>query len=113
MSHIARLNPDGTLDAAFNPGLGANDTVFSLALQSDNRIVVGGEFTRFSGVSRNRITRLNPDGTVDPTINFGTGANDFVAAIVMPSSLPLCIETPQRKQSQICESDLTPRGPSQ
>ena len=63
--------------------LGANDAVFSIALQSDNRIILGGEFTHCSGVTRNRITRLNPDGTVDPTINFGTGANNFVAAIVV------------------------------
>ena len=82
-SHIARLNANGTVDTSFNAGLGANDAVFSIALQADTRIVVGGEFTSFSGVTRNRITRLNPDGTVDPSINFGTGANNFVAAIAI------------------------------
>ena len=82
-NHIARLNTDGSIDATFTPGLGANDAVFSISLQSNNRIVVGGEFTLFSGVTRNRITRLNPDGTVDPSINFGTGANGFVAASVL------------------------------
>ena len=82
-NHIARLNPDGSTDASFMPGLGANDAVFSISLQSDNRIVVGGEFTIASGVTRSRITRLNPDGTVDPSINFGTGANGFVAAAVI------------------------------
>jgi len=82
-SHIARLTPTGLPDATFTPGLGANDAVFSIALQSDNRIILGGEFTHASGVTRNRITRLNPDGTVDPTINFGTGANNFVAAMVV------------------------------
>ena len=81
--HIARLNANGTVDTSFNAGLGANDAVFSIALQADTRIVVGGEFTSFSGVTRNRITRLNPDGTVDPSINFGTGANNFVAAIAI------------------------------
>ncbi|MDR3456204.1 MAG: Calx-beta domain-containing protein [Verrucomicrobiae bacterium] len=82
-SHIARLTSGGAVDATFTPGLGANDAVFSIALQSDNRIILGGEFTHCSGVTRNRITRLNPDGTVDPTINFGTGANNFVAAMVI------------------------------
>jgi hypothetical protein len=52
-------------------------------LQPDNRIVAGGNFTRASGVSRGRITRLMPDGTVDPTINFGSGANNFVAAVAI------------------------------
>ena len=52
-------------------------------MQTDGRILLGGQFTRCSGVTRSRVTRLNPDGTVDPTINFGAGANDFVAAIAV------------------------------
>ena len=82
-SHIARLTTSGGVDGAFTPGLGANDAVFSIAIQSDTRIVLGGQFSQCSGVTRSRITRLNPDGTVDPTINFGTGANNFIAAVVI------------------------------
>lgn len=82
-NHIARLNTDGSLDTTFQPGVGANSSVLTIGLQTDGRIVVGGEFTLFSGVTRNRITRLNPNGTVDPTINFGAGANDFVAALLV------------------------------
>ena len=81
MNHIARLNPDGSLDASFNPGVGANNTVETLALDSQGRILLGGEFTTASGVTRNGLTRLNSDGTVDPTINFGAGANGYVRAI--------------------------------
>lgn len=80
---LARLREDGSVDATFDPGLGANDTVWTLALQPDQRIVVGGAFTRCSGVTRGGITRLNPDGTVDPTINFGAGADAFVAALLL------------------------------
>ena len=83
LNHIARLNADGSVDGTFTPGVGASDAVFSIALQADTRIVLGGEFITCSGVNRGRITRLNPDGTVDPTINFGTGANNFVAAIAI------------------------------
>ena len=83
LSRLARLNGDGSVDNSFLVGAGANDTVFALTLQADNRIVVGGGFTRASGVSRNRITRLMPNGTVDPTINFGAGANNFVATIAV------------------------------
>ena len=83
-NHIARLNSaDGSPDSTFTPGFGANDAVFSIALQTDSRIVVGGQFTQANGVTRNRITRLNPDGTVDPTINFGAGADSSVAAVVV------------------------------
>ena len=83
LNRIARLNNDGSVDGSFTSGLGANDTVLSIALQTDTRIVLGGQFTQCSGVTRSRITRLNPDGTVDPTINFGTGADGFVAAIAI------------------------------
>ncbi len=88
INRIARLLPDGSLDTAtFNVGEGANDTVNSITIQPDTRIVLGGQFSRCSGVSRNHITRLNNDGTVDSGINFGTGANDFVAAtLVQPDT---------------------------
>lgn len=86
-NHLARLNrADGSPDSTFNPGLGADDAVFAIALQTDGRMVLGGEFTRFSGVTRNRVTRLNPDGTVDPTINFGAGADAFVGAVAIEES---------------------------
>jgi len=80
---IARLNRNGSVDSTFQGGVGANDLVYTLALQPDNRIIVGGGFTRASGTTRNRLTRLMPDGAVDPTINFGTGANDFVASVAV------------------------------
>ena len=83
-NNLARLNSDGTLDTSFLPTaaeIGANGAVFAISLQSDGKVVVTGDFTRFNNVSRNRITRLFDDGTTDPTINFGTGANAFIAAV--------------------------------
>ena len=53
----ARLNPDGTIDAGFNPG--ANSYVYGLAIQGDGRILAGGNFTQFGGQSRSRVARLN------------------------------------------------------
>ena len=41
-NHIARLNPDGTLDTAFDPN--ANAAVRSIAVQADGKILVGGFF---------------------------------------------------------------------
>ena len=37
-NHIARLNPDGTLDTAFNPN--ANASVHAIAVQADGKILV-------------------------------------------------------------------------
>ena len=38
-------------------------------MQTDGRIVIGGEFTTLNGVTRNRIARLNGDGSMDTTYN--------------------------------------------
>lgn len=77
INFIARVDSDGSLDATFNPGTGANSTgtIRSLSLQPDGKILVGGAFTRFDGTAQSRITRLNPNGTVDATFNPDTGAN--------------------------------------
>jgi len=83
LNRIVRLNDNGSLDGTFNIGAGADDTVLSISVQADTKIVLGGLFTRCNGVSRNRITRLNNNGTADPTINFGAGANGFVAATLL------------------------------
>ena len=82
-NHLVRLNADGTLDTTFNVGVGTDDTVNALALQTDNRLVVAGAFTHANGVSRSRLTRLLPDGTVDPSINFGLGANNYISALAI------------------------------
>jgi len=58
---VARINLDGSLDTAFAPGSGPNNSVSSLVIQSDNRILVAGKFTTFNGQGRNGLARLNGD----------------------------------------------------
>jgi len=76
-NRITRLNADGTLDTSFNPGTGANSTIFNLVQQPDNKIIAVGAFTTFNGNSRAGIVRLNADGTVDNAFG-GTGTNTTV-----------------------------------
>ena len=82
-NRIARLNADGTLDLTFNPGTGAGSTVTTIALQPDGKILIGGTFTTFNSIARNRIARLNADGSLDATFNPGTGANSTVNTLVL------------------------------
>ncbi len=82
-SRVARLNSNGSLDMSFNPGLGVNDVVWRSIIQSDGKILIGGEFTTMNGVSRNRIARLNSDGSHDLTFDPGTAANDRVRGILI------------------------------
>jgi uncharacterized delta-60 repeat protein len=80
--NIARLNLDGSLDTGFNPGTGADNTVHTLAVQLEGQILVGGEFTHFNGISKNRIARLLPNGFLDSTgFLTGIGADDSVFCV--------------------------------
>ena len=75
---IARLNADGSLDIGFNPGTGANNPVHSITLQPDGKIIIGGDFTNYNGTGRNRVARLNTDGSLDTGFNPGIGPTTTV-----------------------------------
>ena len=76
-NRIIRLNSDGSMDNSFNPGTGFNDWLSDIVLQPDGRIIVVGNFTSYNGSPRNRIVRLNSDGTLDNTFITGTGFDDY------------------------------------
>jgi uncharacterized delta-60 repeat protein len=82
---ITRLNTGGTIDNTFTIGNGFNSSVTSIILQPDNKILVGGGFSTYSGTSRNRIIRLNTDGTIDNTFTIGDGFDGFVQSIILQS----------------------------
>ena len=67
-------------DPSFDPGTGANNPVFTFSIQPDNKILIGGDFTTFDNTPRNRIARLNADGSLDTSFDPGSGANDWVFA---------------------------------
>ena len=78
---IARFNADGTLDATFNSGIGANAIILAVALQSDGKIIIGGNFNSYQGQAINRLARLNSDGSLDITflhnLNFSSQIHDI------------------------------------
>lgn len=83
-SKIARLLPDGNPDTSFQTGQGPNQTIYSSCLQPDGKIIIGGEFTEYSGVTRNFLARLHPDGSLDQSfLATGTGPDDRVATITL------------------------------
>lgn len=70
---IARLNPDGTLDPAFHPdaegGGFFGPRVLGLAVQTDGKILVAGDFTKLAGQFRYRLARLEASGALDATFD--------------------------------------------
>jgi uncharacterized delta-60 repeat protein len=87
VNRIARLNTNGTRDTSFSTGNGANKEIQAIAVQSDGKVIVGGDFTTFSGATVNRIVRLNANGSRDTAFTSGTGAgaNGIVNAIAIQS----------------------------
>ncbi|NMH27771.1 delta-60 repeat domain-containing protein [Flavobacterium silvaticum] len=86
-SSFARLNSDGSVDTTFNPTAstlkGANNWVLAINVQTDGRILIGGQFTQYNALTGKRLIRLLADGTPDPTFT-GTGTvNDAVRTICM------------------------------
>ena len=79
------LYSDGSIDGTFVYGSGFDFPVYTIAIQSDNKILVGGNFSDYSGTGANRIIRLNTNGSIDGTFNYGSGFDDSVNTIAIQS----------------------------
>ena len=62
---------DGDVDLSFDAGefLAFGGIVDTIAIQTDGKILIGGEFNKISGQRRNNIARLNSDGSLDAGFN--------------------------------------------
>jgi len=61
VNFIVQLNANGSVDGNFMTGTGFNGSTHALAIQPDNKILVGGAFTQFQGSASARIIRLHGD----------------------------------------------------
>lgn len=83
---LLRLNEDGSRDVSFGPGgVGPDDKIRTIALQTDGKIMIGGDFTFYNGISKSRIARLNATGTPDSSFDPGTGFDNTVQKIQIQS----------------------------
>ena len=87
---LGRLNVNGSLDTGFNPGFGSYYSgaaaAYSLVVQVDGKILVGGRFTTLGGQKRTNLGRLNADGTLD-SFNPEVSASYYheVRSLVVPA----------------------------
>ena len=82
-NRVCRLNANGSVDQSFGLGAGIDNSVLALALQSDGRILVGGQFSQVDLTQRFNLARLNTNGSVDLTFDPGNGPSGDVNAIVI------------------------------
>ncbi len=55
--------------------------VYSVAVQADGKILLGGDFTTVGGTPRNHIARLNADGTLDTGFNPNANGDVYSVAV--------------------------------
>ncbi len=85
-NRIARLNSDGSTDNTFSTGTGANSGIFSVDLDNNDKILIGGGFLNFNGTNINRFARLNTNGSLDNSFDVGSGADgEVVCCEVLPN----------------------------
>jgi uncharacterized delta-60 repeat protein len=78
-SYLGHLNADGTVDTNFTAA--ASGTIYSMALQTNGQILVGGAFTSLDGSACNYLGRLNANGTLDTT--FSPSPNSTVSCLAI------------------------------
>lgn len=99
-NQIIRLQTDGGVDATFDSGTGvgrfqtfngytAARNIEHVAIQSDGKILIGGDYNRYNGTVVSRYTRLNSDGTVDASFfnvdDLGIEIASVYTSLVLPS----------------------------
>jgi uncharacterized delta-60 repeat protein len=87
---IVRLNDDFSLDTTFNaPGfIGQGSNVYTSQPLANGQYLVGGAFQNYSGFSnQDFLIRLNNNGTLDTTFDFGNNlTNQYVFDVAIQST---------------------------
>ncbi len=78
MADASRFAPaaDGNLDLTFNANVQIENSIaYEISVQTDGKILIGGDFTNCNNFAQANLVRLNADGTADstfqPIINSG------------------------------------------
>lgn len=92
---FARIDGQGVVDPGFQVSLdyaGDVPDVFSILVQPDQAILIGGYFDRVNGEPRGNLTRLKPDGTLD---------NSFDPRLEIGGDLPLVVSMAQQSDGRL------------
>lgn len=89
--NLTRLNTNGSVDVGFGIGTGFDGTVEAIAVQPDGKIVVGGTFTAYNGISRRGLVRLLEDGSLDTSFDPGAGLQSLPYVVALQQDAKLLI----------------------
>jgi uncharacterized delta-60 repeat protein len=68
-------------------GTGATSHIYQLRIQSNDAIILAGNFTSFNGATANRVLRLHSDGSLDAAFstNIGSGPESLASRLAIQS----------------------------
>lgn len=90
VSHIVGITSTGAYDNTFaTSGTGFSSDINALAIQSDDKILVGGNFQNYNGTTRNYIARINSNGTLDASFTSSEAADALVNTICIDGDYTL------------------------
>ena len=88
---LARLNADGSIDLTFNSGgtgntSGPSNSVTEIVVQPNGKILIGGRFTAYNGVTRAAgIARLETNGALDTSFAPSSGVSNSDVELALQS----------------------------
>jgi uncharacterized delta-60 repeat protein len=77
--YVARVTTNGVLDSSFTQTAGLNGAVRAVGIQSDGRVIVGGDFT----APAHGLARLTASGSLDVSFDPVSGSDGTVQAIAV------------------------------
>ncbi len=90
---LRRLNPTLTFNPSYDESFApvqiqntvqTNNTIYSMLLQPDGKILIGGQFNRVNGFTFNNQARLNPDGNIDGSFSVNAvGPNSYIYTLLL------------------------------
>ena len=80
---VIQYNGRAILDSVFteNTGTGFSDYVYAGVMQSDEKMIFGGQFGSYNGNTARNIVRILPSGFIDESFDTSTGFDDEVTSL--------------------------------
>jgi uncharacterized delta-60 repeat protein/gliding motility-associated-like protein len=92
---IVRLNTDGSLDGSFSAQGIADLATFigpyRVALMSNGKLIVAGDFANVNGSQKKNLVRLNTDGTIDCSFDPGLSTSNPIAGLALQANNEIVI----------------------
>ena len=85
-NHAGRINADGSVDEMFDPNFARGNTgaVWTIKQAAGGKLFFGGEFPIVNATSVFGLTRLDANGSIDPTFAWNAANNNNVVYAITP-----------------------------